>query len=405
MQRKIRVLETIRQGKIGGGETHVLDLVQALDKSRFEPVVLSFTPGPMIDRLMAMGVETHVIETERPFNVTKWGRVRELLRTERIDLVHAHGTRAQSNTFWAAQQLGLPLIYTVHGWSFHPDHNRLVRKAHQLTEQLLMDQADMTICVSESNLREGRGFCRMPRSTVILNGINLQRFNPSLSAYNVRAELGIARDVLLVGYIARITAQKDPFTLLRAVAALPSELNAKFLLVGDGDMKAAAQQLARELKIESKVIFTDFRQDIPDVLQALDIYCLPSLWEGLPIGALEAMAMGKAVVASNIASCREIIEHGVNGLLVPPQAPEQLAAAIQQLAASSELRRSLGARAYQTIQAGFAAENMTRQVERIYLQQVPRSLPASLPAPQPTQVAARPHHPAPRQMVAPGVGS
>ena len=372
MQRKIRVLETIRQGKIGGGETHVLDLVQALDKTRFEPVVLSFTAGPMIDRLRALGIPVHVIETHKPFDFTIWSRVKQLLREEKIDLVHAHGTRAQSNSFWAARQLGLPMLYTVHGWSFHMDQKPLAKKLHQMGEKLLMAQADRTICVSNSNRRDGLKFSDMARAVVIQNGINLHKFNPSLTAHDVRAELGIAKDVLLVGYIARITAQKDPFTLLRAVALLPHTLKIKFLLVGDGDLKAEALTLARQLKIEAKVIFTDFRQDVPDLLQAVDIYCLPSLWEGLPIGVLEAMAMGKAVIASNIEANREIVEHNLNGLLVPPRSPEKLAAAIQQLAASKELRRSLGARAYRTIQTGFTAGEMTRQVEQLYREQLPQ---------------------------------
>ena len=379
MLRKLRVLETIRQGQIGGGETHVLDLVQALDKARFEPVVLSFTPGPMIDRLRAMGVETHVIHTERPFDVTTWGRVKRLLQAERIDLVHAHGTRAHSNTFWAARQLGLPVIYTVHGWSFHLDQKPLVKRGYQRAEQFLMSQAATTICVSESNLLDGLEFCRMARAVVIKNGINLRRFTPRPAAPDVRAELGIAPDALLVGYVARITAQKDPFTLLQAVAALPAALNVTFLLVGNGDLKPAAQELARQLGIAKKVIFSDFRQDVPDVLQALDIYCLPSLWEGMPIGVLEAMAMGKAVVASNIAATKELIEDGINGLLVPLKNPTRLAAAIQQLAANPEFRRSLGARAAQTIQAGFSAEGMTRQVEQLYEQQVPWARPAPRP--------------------------
>ena len=372
MQRKIRVLETIRQGKIGGGETHVLDLVQALDKTRFEPVVLSFMPGPMIDRLRALGIPAHVIETHKPFDFTTWGQVKQLLREEKIDLVHAHGTRAQSNSFWAARQLGLPMLYTVHGWSFHMDQKPLTKKLHQMGEKLLMAQADRTICVSNSNRRDGLKFSDMARAVVILNGINLHKFNPSLTAHDVRAELGIAKDVMLVGYIARITAQKDPFTLLRAVELLPRTLKIKFLLVGKGDLKAKAKALARQLKIEAKVIFIDFRQDVPDLLQAVDIYCLPSLWESLPIGVLEAMAIGKAVIASNIEANREIVEHGLNGLLVPPRSPEKLAAAIQQLAANKELRRSLGARAYRTIQTDFTAEEMTRQVEQLYREQLPQ---------------------------------
>jgi len=93
MEKKIRVLECIRQGKIGGGESHLLNLVEYLDKSRFEPVVLSFTQGPMIDRLQQMGIGTDVIYTEKPFDLTKWGRVKELLKEKKVDLIHAHGTR------------------------------------------------------------------------------------------------------------------------------------------------------------------------------------------------------------------------------------------------------------------------------------------------------------------------
>src|SRR5215471_4460681 len=96
MEKKIRVLECIRQGKIGGGESHLLNLVEYLDKSRFESVVLSFTQGPMIDRLQQMGVGTDVIYTVKPFYLTKWGKVKELLKEKKVDLIHAHGTRAAS---------------------------------------------------------------------------------------------------------------------------------------------------------------------------------------------------------------------------------------------------------------------------------------------------------------------
>src|SRR5215475_10720045 len=125
MNQKIRVLECIRQGKIGGGESHLLNLVEYLDKDRFEPVVLSFTQGPMIDRLQEMGVGTDVIYTEKPFDVTKWGKVKGLLKEKKVDLIHAHGTRAASNVLWAARSLGIPVVYTIHGWSFHQDQRTL----------------------------------------------------------------------------------------------------------------------------------------------------------------------------------------------------------------------------------------------------------------------------------------
>ncbi|HXB90916.1 MAG TPA: glycosyltransferase, partial [Puia sp.] len=92
--KKIRILEGIRQGKIGGGESYLLGLVEHMDRSRFEPVVLSFTDGPMVERLRAKGIPAHVIHTEKPFDVRVWGKVKSLLEREEIDIVHAHGTRA-----------------------------------------------------------------------------------------------------------------------------------------------------------------------------------------------------------------------------------------------------------------------------------------------------------------------
>lgn len=376
MSAKIRVLQTIRQGQIGGGETHVLDLVQALDPTRFEPVVLAFTPGPLIDRLAGLGVPTHVIETEVPFDVRCWGRVQRLLRQERIGLVHAHGTRAQSNTFWAARQLGLPLLYTVHGWSFHPDQDALRRRAGQLSEQLLMAQADATICVSESNRADGLDFCAMRRAVVIRNGIDPTRFRPAAGGGEaLRAELGIAPETVLVGFVARMTAQKDPLTLIRAVAALPANLDLTLLLVGDGELRAAAERLARELGVAGRLRFVGFRQDVPAVLQALDIYCLPSLWEGLPIGVLEAMASGKAVVATAVDGTCELIDHGRSGWLVPPRDPAALTAALLQLATRPALRAALGARATEMVREHFTVDAMTRQVEQLYHRHAPAARP------------------------------
>ena len=128
MTKKIKVLECIRQGHIGGGETHLLSLVENLDKCVFEPIVLSFTDGPMIEKLKTQGIKTFIIHTRTPFDFTKWQKVKKLLMEEQVDVVHAHGTRANSNVFWAARSLNIPVIYTVHAWSFHDDQAAWMKK-------------------------------------------------------------------------------------------------------------------------------------------------------------------------------------------------------------------------------------------------------------------------------------
>lgn len=363
---KIKVLETIRQGKIGGGESHVLDLVEELDKNIYEPVVLAFTEGPMIDKLKAMRIKTYVVPTETPFDISKWQQVKQIMQHEKIELVHAHGTRANSNVFWAAKQLGLPVVYTVHGWSFHPDQNFLTRFLRIKGEEFLSRQANITICVSDNNLKDALKQFSLPNAAVIKYGINLKKFNPDNNYKNVRQDYGIASDTTVVGYVARITTQKDPFTMMKAIAQVPAGLNVKFLVIGDGELKTSMLKLAHQLGIESRIIFSDFRQDVPDILNAVDIYCLPSLWEGLPIGLLEAMAMKKAIVASAVDGTKEVITDEQNGFLVPPQCPDKLANALTRLVTNPELIHTFGDKAYEVMKEQFNVATMTRKVERIY---------------------------------------
>ena len=366
--KRIRVLECIRQGQIGGGESHLLSLVENLDKSKFEPIVLSFTDGPMVSKLKDLHIPTHIIHTEKPFDITKWKKVKQLMQDEKIQLVHAHGTRANSNVFWAAKSLCLPLVYTVHGWSFHKDQKPVVKAIRTAGEKLLTSKADINISVSASNAASGRRHMRKFNSTVINNGIDRDRFNPAQSFRDVRAELGIDAAAKLVLFIARFTKHKQPLVLIKAFAlALKQEPSLVLLMVGEGDEKADALLLCKKLNIESQVVFSPFRQDVPDVLAAADIFVLPSLWEGLPIGLLEAMSMGKAVIGTNVDGTCEVIEHEVNGLMLETDNLENtLANAIVLLARNEQLREKYQANAMLTVKDKFNAANMTRQIEDVY---------------------------------------
>ncbi|MBN9384771.1 MAG: glycosyltransferase family 4 protein [Chitinophagaceae bacterium] len=367
MTKKIKVLECIRQGQIGGGESHLLSLVENLNRDRFEPVVLSFTEGPMVDRLRALNVNTHVIYTEKPFDVSKWGQVKQLLQAERPALVHAHGTRASSNTLWAARSLGIPLIYTVHGWSFHDDQSLLVRRMRIMGERYITSRSAFNIAVSASNRQSGIDQIPGLKATVISNGIDQKKFSPAKKFKNIREELKIPADAMLVLFVARFTHHKQPLALIRAfreaLAGLPS---LHLLMVGDGDQKEEGVALVKELGLEDKVTLQPFRQDVPEVLASADIFVLPSLWEGLPIGLLEAMAMGKAVVATRVDGTKEVIQHEVNGLLVEPGDFSALAAALVRLGKDDTLRASLHSKALETIKEQYNAGVMTRKIEAVY---------------------------------------
>ena len=129
--------------------------------------------------------------------------------------------------------------------------------------------------------------------------------------------MGYRDDDIIVLFIARFTSHKQPLTLIKAFAkALPQLPEIKLLMVGEGDQKETALQLVNELNIKDKIKFLPFRQDVPNLLAAADIFVLPSLWEGLPIGLLEAMSMGKAIIATEVDGTMEIVKNEENGLLI-----------------------------------------------------------------------------------------
>jgi glycosyltransferase involved in cell wall biosynthesis len=368
--KKIKILEGIRQGKIGGGESYLLSLVENLDRSKFEPVVVSFTEGPMVDRLRSLGITTHIIYTEKPFDFRVWKRVQKLIEDENIDIVHAHGTRANSNMFWAAKKTARPLVYTCHAWSFHLDQNPVVKKLRILGEQFLTGKANVNICGSKANRETGRQLFKNFDAVIINNSIDPKRFNPHGVYKNIREELGIAPTDLVISSVARITLQKQPLKLIAAFAEVSKKVpQAKLLMVGDGEQKEEAIRLIQKLGIQNKVILQPFRQDIPDVLAAVDIFVLPSLWEAFPIALLEAMSMGKAVIGTNVDGTPEIIEHEKNGLLIELDGLEKnIADALLRLCTDHGLLKKLQQAAVESIYNTYNVETLARKNEDVYRQ-------------------------------------
>ena len=367
-QSPLTIAHLIRQGKIGGGESHVLSLVSRLDPKKFRSIVISFTDGPMIDALNKMGITNYVVPTTIPFNPLVKNKVTQILSEEKASVVHAHGTRAASNVFRSASELNLPLVYTVHGWSFHPNQGKLLFTARNTSERFLISKADHTICVSEANLAEGSSYFPMQSASVIHNGVDFTRFNPENNMRDsIRKECGIPTDSFCVAYIVRMTVQKDPLNMVRAAAiAAEKDANIHFLMAGDGPLLEAAKQLAQELNVYHRISFPGFRTDVPELLSACDAYALSSLWEGLPIGIIEAMGMEKPCVVSDIAANAELIEDGKHGYLVPMQNAEVLADGLLKLSLNPEQSKAMGKAASVKALKMFDLGLMAQKVEKVY---------------------------------------
>lgn len=365
--KKIKVLEVIRQGQIGGGESHLLDLVYFMDRERYEPICLSFTHGEMIRRLEARKVKCHVIESEKAFDPSVQRRVIQLIKDEQIQIIHAHGSRAASNILFAGRFLHIPIIYTVHGWSFHDDQSTLTKHARAYSEKFICSLVQRVICVSDSNAETGKEMCGLKSPIVIENGINLERFNPDRQFPNLRAEFGFKDDDFIIGFIARDTVQKAPLLYLEAILlAHAQEKNIKALFVAEGELDKEADDFIAMHKMGGYVFHSKFRQDVPEVLHSIDVYCLPSLWEGLPIALLEAMAMGKAVVATPTDGTKELLSDGRNGILVPFNNPVALADAFRLFLENQEFKKECEDNVRTLVSKRFNAERVARAVEEVY---------------------------------------
>lgn len=367
----IRILEVIRQGQIGGGESHLLDLITYLDRSQTEPICLSFTDGEMIRRLTEMGVTCHIINTSKPFDIKVQQQIKQLIADSQIDIVHAHGSRAASNIIWPARSLHKPMIYTVHGWSFHDDQPWTVRKLRALSEKLICHYCDEVICVSQSNADTGYDMFGLKGAHVIENGINLKRFNPSRSLEDLRPSMNLASTDHVVGFIARTTKQKNPIGFLSALKkAHQRNPEIKGVFVGEGDMDDEVNTYISRHDMNGYLFRSKFRTDVPELLQAIDVYCLPSLWEGLSIALLEAMAMKKAIVATPTDGTRELIKHESNGLIVPFNDTPALAEAMCSLASQPEKTQLLGEAARHYVEQRFDAQRVADMVTEIYKSRV-----------------------------------
>ena len=365
---KIKVLEVIRQGSIGGGESHLLDLIECLDKDRYDPVCLSFSDGEMISRLRQMGVKCYIMDSHKPFDVKFFKRICDVIKKEGIQIIHAHGSRAASNVLLPMVRYRIPFVYTVHGWSFHNDQSFLVKKLRAFSEKVICHFASDVICVSKSNADTGKNYFGLRNAHVIENGINIDRYNPDLLYNNIRSAFGFSESDFVIGFIARCTIQKNPIVFLHALKyAHENNPYVKGLFIGEGDMDDEVDSFIYENQMQGYVFRSAFRTDVPDLLQCIDVYCLPSLWEGLSIALLEAMAMRKAIIATPTDGTKELITHEKNGLIVPFNDILSIVKAIDRFFQDRSLMTRCCIEARQLVTERFNAQRVADSVSEIYL--------------------------------------
>ena len=358
-----RVAHLINTAEVGGGAEHLIRLARGLEAHGWGSAVLVGRGGPAVARLRAAGATVEIVGPLGP--TAPFGLARRLTALKPA-LVHLHGSRAGLLGAWAARAARIrPVIYTAHMFSFRRRLPPGLRWAAARAESLTASLVDSVICVSESDRAEAIARGLSPaRLVVVPNGIEIERFP---AASDRRAELDIASGAPVIGMVGRLVSQKDPLTFARmACRVAEAAPTARFLVVGDGPLKATLENEARALTAGRRLIVTGFRDDVPELLATMDVVVFPSLWEAQGIALIEAMAAARAVVATALPAHAEAIVDGESGLLVPLRDPARLAAAILELLADPERRAALGRSARSRSEQRYRVERMIEETAAVY---------------------------------------
>jgi glycosyltransferase involved in cell wall biosynthesis len=380
-ERPIRVCQVITHLDVGGATQVALNSCAHLDRERFAPWLVSGPPPPdggdAMAAARALGVEVVTLDPlgrriSPVSDARAFGALRAMFRERRPHVVHTHSSKAGFLGRLAARLERIPVvIHTVHGWSFHDHMPRWQRAAYIRLERRAARWTDALVTVCESDREKGlaAGIGSPDRYRLIHPVNDLAPFvaGPATRAA-ARARLKLPQDAPVVGTVGRLSDQKDPATFVRAAAVIAREADdAHFVIVGDGPLRDVTERLATRLGTDGRLTVTGVRDDVAELLPALDVFLLTSRWEGMPMVIPQAMASGVPVVATTVDGIREIVRDGENGLLVPPAEPTAIASRVVEVLRDRALRTRL-AEGGRATAAGFGLDRTIAQLEQLYVE-------------------------------------
>jgi glycosyltransferase involved in cell wall biosynthesis len=376
----IRVLRIIARLNIGGPAIHATLLAERLDAGRFETMLVSGSEGEgegsylelqgrSIERLVRVPELGREIRGARDLRVL-WSLI-GLIRRYRPHVVHTHTAKAGTLGRMAAFVCRVPVVvHTYHGHVLRGYFPPLKSGVFTAIERGLARVTDRLVAVTAGVRDElvALGVGRPDQYAIVPLGFDLSRFeNVEGHRAAFRSDVGVPDDAAAVSIVARLVPIKAHELFLEAARrVLALRPGAVFLVVGDGERRAALERLAFELGLESHVRFLGWRADLERVYAGSDIVALTSKNEGSPVALIEAMACGRAVVATRVGGVADVVSHGTTGLLVQPGDADALASAIARLVDDEELRRRLALSAREHAWSTYRAERLVSDIEGLY---------------------------------------
>lgn len=349
---------------VGGAEEMLFNLVRHLP-SRFEPMVCCIhDAGPIGEEIRASGARVDVLGLTPGFRrPADFAGIRRYLRTVRPQIVH---TFLMTASLYGRLAAILERVPVVIGTEVNIYARKLRR--HIVVERALMAGTDCVIA-SANTVRDA--YVRQIKAAaakveVIYNAVDWNQLAQTMSRSEMRRGLGLSPSTKVAGVIARLNEQKGHRYLFEALATRPELHDVQLLVVGDGEERGRLAAQADSLKISPRVHFLGARRDLGDLLNAMDVFVLPSLWEGLPLSLILAMGAGVPVVTTPVGGVIEVVEDGRNGLLVPPADAVSLGSAMARLFDDPRLRERLTSNASAAVMQRFGVDAYVGAIVALY---------------------------------------
>jgi glycosyltransferase involved in cell wall biosynthesis len=373
--RKLKVAHVITLLELGGAQQNTLYTVQHLDPEAFEPVLICGRGALLDQEALAGRCPVHFIGAlVRPVNpwldVIAFFQIWKLLKRLKPDIVHTHSAKAGILGRWAARLAGVPVILqTYHGFGFNREQSPWAQALYHFLERRTARFSHALIVVSKTNQEEALslGIGRAEQYRLIRSGVPLDQYRSLRRTTQAPAGISLLPQHRLIVTVGPFKPQKNLLDFIRAAADVHSqEPEARFLIVGDGELRFSLEKEITRLNLEAVFFIPGWRRDIPDIFSRTDVFVLTSLWEGLPRALVEAMAAGLPCVANAVDGVQDVLVDGVNGFRVAPKNPQLTAERILRLLKNPEEAAEIGRKAREFIGREFDITHMVHQQEELY---------------------------------------
>jgi len=378
--RPVPVVHIITKLELGGAQENTLFTVAHLDRHRFRPYLITNPEGILVPEARALkGVKTLFIpELIREINplidIRALFKIKSILqgikKGDTPIIVHTHSSKAGILGRWGARFAGADaIIHTIHGFGFHDFQPLPIKGLLIFFEKVTARITDAFIAVSQANIKKGvdNGIFPKQKTTLIRSGIELEEFTEKrVKRQEKKKELGVEPGLPLVTMIGCLKPQKAPLDYIEVAHQVLQEREARFILVGDGELREKVEKKAVQLGLGERFKLLGWRRDIPAILAATDIFVLTSLWEGLPRVLPQAMALGIPIVATGVDGTPEAVINKVNGFVIKPRDTKAMAERIIYLLDHPQEAATMGKRGKKMVRE-FDIRKMVRQQEDLYL--------------------------------------